>query len=88
MTESRFFFSVSKRDAAPSCGTYTYDTNAAVLYNREPAGGVFRIVGIERPTTVTEMYSYTQPGGIAGKRMRIAKSTGQPADLNATWSYS
>jgi len=42
--------------------------------------------------TVTEMYSYTKPGQIAAKRLRVARqpSSGQAltADLNATWDYT
>ena len=42
--------------------------------------------------TVTEMYSYTQPGQVAGKRLRVARQpfSGQAliADLNATWDYT
>lgn len=38
--------------------------------------------------TVTEMYSHTQPGQVAGKRLRVARqpSSGQAltADLNAS----
>ena len=42
--------------------------------------------------TLTEMYSYTRPGQVAGKRLRVARqpSSGPAltADLNATWDYT
>jgi len=42
--------------------------------------------------TVTEMYSYTQPGQVAGKQLQVARhpSSGAAlvASLNATWNYT
>jgi RHS repeat-associated protein len=85
--------------------TYTYDSNSADPTYSQYASGRLTTVQYSVPSTsinqlgqqftgdtVTEMYSYTQAGLAAGKRLHVARQQlnagAMTADLNATWTYN
>jgi RHS repeat-associated protein len=67
--------------------TMSYDTNPVDgSYSQSALGRMTTRQYTVNGTAFTDMYSYTGPGQVAGKRLRVTRY-GVSADLNAAWSY-
>lgn len=74
----------------------TYDTNTVdSSYSQYAVGRMTTRRYTVGGRTFTDMYSYTQAGQVAGKRLRVTQTFGEPypyppqtlsADLSAAWS--
>jgi RHS repeat-associated protein len=67
--------------------TVGYDTNSVDgTYSQYASGRTTTRTYTINGRTFTDMYSYTQAGQVAGKRLRVAQGSVY-ADLNGSWSY-
>jgi hypothetical protein len=69
------------------------------MYSSYTAGRLTARAWQNNGLTYTEMYSYTAPGQVTGKRLRVARAVAKDssnpglgtvtvsADLNGSWSY-